>query len=89
MNCNVGFKIINERGQLEPGTEVGVICEVFTLFGKEVPIAMTIGERGRVPFVRHDYFVEEWEAVGRIIVKGYMSISPLFVKGISLLLPFR
>ena len=36
---------------------------------------MTIGERERVPFVRHDYFVEEWEAVGRILVKGYMSIS--------------
>ena len=75
MNCNVDFKIINERGQLEPGAGVGVICEVFTLFWKEFSIAMTIGERERVPFVRHDYFVEEWEAVGRILVKGYMSIS--------------
>lgn len=27
---------------------------------------MTIGERERFPFVRHDHFVEEWEAVGRI-----------------------
>ena len=36
---------------------------------------MTIGERERGPFVRHDYFMEEWEAVGRILVKGYMSIS--------------
>ena len=75
MNCNVDFKIINERGQLEPGAGVGVICEVYSLFWKEFSIAMTIGERERVPFVRHDYFVEEWEAVGRILVKGYMSIS--------------
>ena len=36
---------------------------------------MTIGEREGVPFVRHDYFVGEWEAVVRILVKGYMSIS--------------
>ena len=75
MNCNVDFKIINERGQLEPGAGVGVICEVYSLFWKEFSIAMTIGERERVLFVRHDYFVEEWEAVGRILVKGYMSIS--------------
>ena len=34
---------------------------------------MTRGER--VPFMQHDYFVEEWEAVGRVIVKGYVSIS--------------
>ena len=91
MNCNVDFKIINERGQLEPGTGVGVICEVYSLFWKEFSIAMTIGGRERVPFVRHDYFVEEWEAVGRILVKGHMSISyfpTFFIKGISLLLPF-
>ena len=89
--CNVDFKSINERGQLEPGAWVGVICEVFTLFRQEFSIAMTIGEREGVPFVRHDYFVGEWEAVVRILVKGYMSISyfaTFFVKGISLLLPF-
>lgn len=75
MNCNVDFKIVNERGQLEPGAGVGVICEVFTLFWKELSIIMTIGERERGPFLGHDYFVEEWEAVGRILVKGYLSIS--------------
>ena len=36
---------------------------------------MTIGERERVPFVRHDYFIEEWEAVGRILVKGFTSVD--------------
>ncbi|PFX15053.1 hypothetical protein AWC38_SpisGene20754 [Stylophora pistillata] len=33
------------------------------------------GERERVPFVRHDHFVEEWEAVGRILVIGFVSVS--------------
>lgn len=36
---------------------------------------MTLGERERVPFVRRDYFVQEWEAVGRILVKGFVSVS--------------
>ena len=42
---------------------------------------MTIGERERVPFVRHYHFVEEWNAIGRILVKGFESVSyfPLFI----------
>ena len=42
---------------------------------------MTIGERERVPFVRHDHFVEEWQAVGRMLVKGFTSVGyfPLFL----------
>ena len=73
VKCNVDFKIVNKLGQLELGAGVGVICEVYSLFWKESSIVMTRGER--VPFMQHDYFVEEWEAVGRVIVKGYVSIS--------------
>ena len=46
---------------------------------------MTGGERERVPFLPHDNFVGGSEAVGRILVKGYVSISYFisyfFVKG--------
>ena len=65
--------IVSKLGQLELGAGVGVICEVYSLFWKEFSIVMTRGERD--PFMQHDYFVEEWEAVGRVIVKGYVSIS--------------
>ena len=77
MNCNIDFKVINEKGEFEKGVGVGVIkfCEVYTLFWSEFSISMIIGERERVPFVRHDHFVEEWEAVGRILVKGFVSVS--------------
>ena len=75
MNCNIDFKVINKKGEFEKGVGVGVICEVYTLFWSEFSISMTIGERERVPFVRHDHFVEEWEAVGRILVKGFVSVS--------------
>ena len=41
---------------------------------------MTIGEREQVPFVQHDHFVDEWEAVGRILVKGFFpTYYPIFL----------
>ena len=53
MNCNIDFKVINEKGEFEKGVDVEVICEVYTLFWNEFSISMTLGERERVPFVRH------------------------------------
>ena len=41
----------------------------------EFSIVLTSGERERVPFMPHDNFVGGSEAVGRILVKGYVSIS--------------
>ena len=35
---------------------------------------MTTGEREWVPFVCHDHFVQEWNAIGRILVKGFISL---------------
>ena len=49
--------------------------KVYTLFCSDFSISMTTGERERVPFVRHEHFLEEWEAVGRILVKGFVSVS--------------
>ena len=62
--------IVNKLGQLELGAWVGVICEFYLLFWKEFSIVMTKGQRERVPFMRHDHFVEGWKAVGRNLVKG-------------------
>ncbi|XP_048582089.1 uncharacterized protein LOC116610261 [Nematostella vectensis] len=79
MNRRVVFEIINERGEREAGEGIGVVCEVYTLFWNEFSNSMTIGERERVPFICHDSL--SWEAVGRILVKGYESFSyfPLFL----------
>lgn len=55
--------------------------EVFSLFWCNFANSMTIGERERVPFIRHDHFIKEWGAIGRILVKGYTSVSyfPMFL----------
>ena len=81
MNSSLLFTVINERGDKEDGVGVGVEREVYSLFWKQFANSMTIGERERVPFIRHDHFIKEWEAVGRILVKGYQSVSyfPLFL----------
>ena len=45
------------------------------LLWNEFSISMTIGDRERVPFVSHDHFVEEWECLGRILIKRFESVS--------------
>ena len=42
MNCNVDFKIINERDELKLGLGTGVNSEVYTLFWNKFSISMTI-----------------------------------------------
>ena len=81
MKSSLVFKIIDERGNLEHGTGIGVSREVYTLFWKEFSNSVTVGEREQVPFVRHHHFADEWEAVGRILVKGFFPTSyyPIFL----------
>lgn len=37
--------------------------------------SMAIGERERVPFVRHDPFISEYESIARILVVGFKTVS--------------
>ena len=78
---SIVFEMIDDRGLPEKGDGVGVTRDVFSLFWKGFGDSMTIGERERVPYVRHDHFVSEWQATGRILVQGYKMVSyfPLFL----------
>ena len=78
---SIVFEMIDDRGFSEIGDGVGVTRDVFSLFWKAFGDSMTIGERERVPYVRHDHFVSEWQAIGGILVKGYKMVSyfPLFL----------
>ena len=81
LESDIDFEVISELGQKEKGVGIGVAREVYSLFWKEFATSMTIRERERVPFVRHDHFVEEWQPVGRILVKGFTGVGyfPLFL----------
>ena len=64
--------IINQLGHEEAGRGVGVLREVFSLFWKDFYESHMLGETERVPYIRHDFDRNKWEAVGRILVKGYI-----------------
>ena len=51
--------------------------EMFSLFFGKKHDSLFVGENERVPFVRHDYRRDEWVAVGRILVKGYLTCQYL------------
>ena len=50
----------------------GALREVYTSFWKEVANSLLIGETERVPYVRHDLFKYELEAIGKILLKAYI-----------------
>lgn len=63
--------IINQLGHEEAGQGIGVLREVFSLFWKDFYESHMLGETERVPYIRHDFDRNKWEAVARILVKGY------------------
>ena len=71
LQVNLNAIIINQHGHEEAGQGSGVLREVFSLFWKECYKSHMLGETERVPYIRHDFDRKKWEAVGRILVKGY------------------
>jgi hypothetical protein len=71
LNASLHAVIINQLGHQEVGEGTGVLREVFSLFWKESYESYMLGESERVPYIRHDFNRAKWEAVGRILVKGY------------------
>lgn len=76
MNCELKIIMVDRQGRDERGNDVrGIYRDALASFWKEFYISCTLGERGRVPFLRHDFQSEQWTAVGRIIVKGYEDLG--------------
>ncbi|XP_077862693.1 uncharacterized protein LOC144344694 [Saccoglossus kowalevskii] len=63
--------VLPDSSAMEQAVGSGVIRECFTAFWMEFYERCTIGNIYRVPFLRHDFTRSSWEAVGRIIVKGF------------------
>jgi len=77
MSEDIEIMVIDARGVEEMGRGVGLLRDVFSLFWKETYDSLFVGENERVPFVRHDYQRDEWVAVGRSLVKGYLTCQYL------------
>lgn len=77
MDCKLTFVFIDARGIEEKGSGVGVERDALSLFWKDVYDSLLIGENERVPCIRHDYSRSDWEAVARILVKGFRTCQYL------------
>ena len=78
--------IIDERGQVEAGRGTGVTREVVSLFWNQFYPSLSTGANRKIPSIRHDYQKQDWEAIARFLVFGYLNanyfpitLSPVFV----------
>ena len=72
LSDTIRFIIINARGEKEPGVGAGVERDIYSSAWKEILDGLCVGERERVPFVRHDLYINEWNSIAKILVKGFM-----------------
>ncbi|XP_071832111.1 uncharacterized protein [Apostichopus japonicus] len=79
-------RMILPNGDVERGEGDGVyrdaLSEFWASFNK-----CTTGNTYKVPFIRHDYGKEKWEAIGRILLKGWddlkylpLMLAPIFME---------
>ncbi|XP_021367845.1 uncharacterized protein LOC110459754 isoform X2 [Mizuhopecten yessoensis] len=82
INAKLSFSFVNERGQ----DADGVSRDAYSGFWTSFLLRNTDGETYRVPVLTNEYSLEEWEAIGRILLKGYQDhrylptgLAPVFL----------
>ncbi|XP_054593746.1 uncharacterized protein [Nothobranchius furzeri] len=75
MNVTLKMDFVNEKAV----DDAGVSKEVYTAFWEQV-LEQCEGEMERVPRLRPDFSEAEWQAVGRIWVKGFLDHGVMPVK---------
>ena len=72
LSDTIRFIIINTRGEKESGVGAGVERDIYSSTWKEILDGLWVGERERVPFVRHDLYINEWNSIAKILLRGFM-----------------
>ena len=82
----ISVKMIDPRGIEEKGQGIGIVRDAISLFWKDVYNSYMLGEDERVPIIRHDVSKPMWQAIARVMLKGYfqeryfpIQISPVFL----------
>ncbi|KAM9840519.1 uncharacterized protein ACBR49_015898 [Aulostomus maculatus] len=81
----LNVKMCSPDGVLEEGEGIAVLHECLTEFWMDFYESCTLGAEGKVPFIRHDFQHEEWQAVARMFVVGWNQAGYFPVK---LAIPF-
>lgn len=81
MEARLKVTMVNAHGQEEAGTdENGVFRDALSAFWSAFEDSCTVGEDERIPVIRHDFQAPEWEAIARLLVKGFYQLKFLPVK---------
>ena len=59
-----GMRVVDERGKVEEGEGEGVTRDIIATFWQQFFSSAAIGDKEKVPAIRHDYQKSEWEAIG-------------------------
>ncbi|XP_036971333.1 uncharacterized protein LOC119028958 [Acanthopagrus latus] len=81
----VNIKMHLPNGELEQGEGSGILRDCLTEFWMDFYNSCTLGIEVKVPFIRHDFQCEEWQAVARVFVVGWKQAGYFPVK---LAIPF-
>ena len=71
----ITFEVIDARGEREEGTRIGLERDIYAMFWKEVLDVLFVGCSERVPFIRHDLYIEEWAAIGNILGRRFLDAN--------------
>lgn len=75
IDASIEAVTINGHGEREKGQDLGgVFRDVLSGFWNAF-FEICAGEEERVPALRHDFCKDEWEAIARIVVKGYFQVG--------------
>lgn len=76
LEVQLKITMINCFGKEENASDVnGVFRDALSEFWRCFEESCTVGESGRIPVIRHDFQAPEWEAIGRILVKGFCQLN--------------
>ncbi len=74
INKDVHIKRKLPNGKLEEGEGSGVFRDCLSEFWGEFYSKCTLGTEVKTPYLRHEYQVQEWQAVARILVVGWTTV---------------
>ena len=76
MTSELKIVMVDAKGYDERGVDIGgVFWDAISCFWQEFNDSSTLGERERVPSLRHDFQSNEWSAIGRILAKGFLDLG--------------
>ncbi len=74
INKDVNIKRKLPDGEFEEGEGSGVLCDCLAEFWGEFYSTCTLVTNVKTPYIRHEYQVEEWQAIARILVTGWTAV---------------